>query len=101
MPFSTKTARTKGLCSGISPMRAKIHPKTYTFRASTQFEKGRFCGILRGETRMIAKSAVVTSSYCTTFNRTVVMKNDKSQFVVHTSDFYLSLFICHNLPFVI
>src|SRR2546426_11823531 len=25
-----------------------------------------------GETRMIAKSAVVTSSYCTTFNRTVV-----------------------------
>ena len=28
------------------------------------------------------------------------MKNDKSQFVVQTSDFYLSLFICH-LPFVI
>src|SRR5438093_8263067 len=23
------------------------------------------------------------------------MKNDKSQFVVRTSDFYLSLFICH------
>jgi len=23
------------------------------------------------------------------------MKNDKSQFVVWTSDFYLSLFICH------
>jgi len=26
-----------------------------------------------GETAMIAKSAVVTSSYCTTFNRTVVI----------------------------
>jgi len=28
------------------------------------------------------------------------MTNDKSQFVVRISDFYLSLFICH-LPFVI
>jgi len=29
------------------------------------------------------------------------MKNDKSQFVVRTSDFYLLLFICHYLSFVI
>ncbi len=30
-----------------------------------------------GETAMIAKSAVVTSSYCTTFNRTVVVPHLK------------------------
>src|SRR5438552_12732333 len=29
------------------------------------------------------------------------MENDKSQFVVRISDFYLSLFICHYLSFVI
>src|SRR2546429_2138084 len=48
-----------------------------------------------GETRMIAKSAVVTSSYCTTFNRTVVMTNNKFSCLLARAICHLSLAISH------